>query len=201
MIRLARRILSPAHPSHFPRICRYTLRAVVYIQPITGFGNNSRLRRIQQARRQRPHPHGNSVRDRSVLKGLRPPDRRHLDWQDEHQSKSAAGWIKLSAPEFSSERPQLRSLRKNSFRAGGRGFVPGIKPIESTWASAAEVRFYRVSPRIRPFPHPLYPLRHALLGFRRDVFPPPVQPREPAAFRPTRSQLPRFLKLFKACAV
>src|ERR1017187_4813972 len=36
-------------------------------------------------------------------------------------------------------------------RAVGRGYIPGIKPIESMWALAPEVCFSGLSPEIRPF--------------------------------------------------
>src|ERR1035441_269618 len=35
-------------------------------------------------------------------------------------------------------------------RAVGRGFIPGIKPIESMWALAPKVCFSGLSPEIRP---------------------------------------------------
>ena len=37
------------------------------------------------------------------------------------------------------------------FRSVGRGFIPGIKPIKSTWASAPEVCFSSYSPETWPF--------------------------------------------------
>jgi hypothetical protein len=48
-------------------------------------------------------------------------------------------------------RPGLYRLRKNSCRAVGRGFIPGIRPMESTRALAPEARFSGVSPEKQPF--------------------------------------------------
>ena len=42
-------------------------------------------------------------------------------------------------------------LRKKLIRAVGRGFIPGKKPIESTWALAPGVRFSGFSPGTKPF--------------------------------------------------
>jgi len=52
----------------------------------------------------------------------------------------------------------LQSAEK-LIRAVGRGFIPGIKTMESAVALATEVCFCGESPEIRPFPQPLQSCR------------------------------------------
>src|ERR1017187_5045830 len=54
-------------------------------------------------------------------------------------------------------------------RAVGRGFIPGIKPIESMWALAPEVCFSGLSPEIRPFSAAALPCERNKLGSQVDI--------------------------------
>src|ERR1017187_10255973 len=54
-------------------------------------------------------------------------------------------------------------------RAVGRGFIPGIKPIESMWALAPEVCFSGLSPEIRPFSAASLPCERNKLGSQVDI--------------------------------
>jgi len=56
-----------------------------------------------------------------------------------------------SFPPWTVRRGTASQLAEKLVRAVGRGFIPGIKPIKSTRASAPEVCFRRVSPKTRPF--------------------------------------------------
>ena len=81
---------------------------------------------------------------------------------------STASYAKAhgSVQTFPSKRPgpettftRFRQAAKRLIRAVGRGFIPGIKTMESAVALATEVCFCGESPEIMPFPQPLQSCR------------------------------------------